>query len=1144
MSIFHLVLFRLGGLYDKGVIFGIIWKEGPYDEKKNGGGLRLLAIFASLMVVFAGAVPAYAATTLPDPQDGVITLSEDTTISEFPSIEGQLKVDLAGHTLTYESSATVSIDGGKALALENGTFRATKMKDGTTSLFNIKSQGSVALNKVTLITNGSALYPQGDAARVSVADSTIYCGTYCVATNAAAVDNYGVVINLQNSTFTTAYGYKNGDGASAPVLINIPCELTMDGCVVNGARQGVVVRGGTARIANSQINLTDTTGLVPEGVQGSGLNTAKDKYLTTQWGSGNEVPMAAMVVGNRSDSAYQYPTDVILTASTITAPDGYITLYAFGSGKAGCEVACVYDGASSVGNVVNPTISEAIVGRSVAEINGTPYASLTQAFASAKSGDSIKVLTDLQCDDKIQLTDKAVTLDLAGKTVKSNVDKRLFTIAGANAKLTIVDSASSGKISATKADPVILVSQGTLDFQSGTIEALGTWKYKDELYGADAVYVLGSTDPAAKNYSNVTIGKDATIACSTAEGVYSGYGIDINRTDALGNHAYGVNVDVNGTFINSGMYVNGQIVDTEGNVPSISLGQTANLDGSVYAAGYAVWNINGATIVDGTAFEIRAGVLNMTDGYLKGTEKPTSVDSNGNGSTTTGAGLAVAQHTTKLPIEVNISGGVIEGFTAFNEKNSEGNSADDLKKIKLNFTGGTFTAINEGTNAVFSENCKSFISGGVYSSEPAAKLIADGFAAVKGADGAYVVAKQLVEPDADATAQGSVALNPDPVLNPSISDKAAASLADQAEDAAQSLIDGKGTNGIVVENDKEIQKVASKAGDEGKVVATLVVDASKLDGAPEADGKLVEGSKAASETASYLDLSLTLNVKALNKDGELIDSASSKVMNLDDVLEITLSTGDADLSGSVRVARVHDGAVDFIPCKVDRDAKTVTFKTDRFSTYALLTSTSASIVFNSNGGSDVPAQQVAFGQLVVEPKSPVRDGYEFAGWFTDVACTQGFDFTKAVTTDTPSIVLYAKWTAKAPLVHTVTFVPVIGGDEQIKVEVNDGDLVQLVDEPKLDGWKFVGWFTDTALTKPFDAENTPITADIVLYGGWTKNGSGVENPGEKPSDPSTKPTTGLPSTGDTSLLPMVAVGAAGVIAVTAGVLMSRRRKSN
>ena len=44
------------------------------------------------------------------------------------------------------------------------------------------------------------------------------------------------------------------------------------------------------------------------------------------------------------------------------------------------------------------------------------------------------------------------------------------------------------------------------------------------------------------------------------------------------------------------------------------------------------------------------------------------------------------------------------------------------------------------------------------------------------------------------------------------------------------------------------------------------------------------------------------------------------------------------------------------------------------------------ITFDSKGGSDVPAQNQMYGELLEVPEPPTREGYEFTGWYTDQSC--------------------------------------------------------------------------------------------------------------------------------------------------------------
>lgn len=64
------------------------------------------------------------------------------------------------------------------------------------------------------------------------------------------------------------------------------------------------------------------------------------------------------------------------------------------------------------------------------------------------------------------------------------------------------------------------------------------------------------------------------------------------------------------------------------------------------------------------------------------------------------------------------------------------------------------------------------------------------------------------------------------------------------------------------------------------------------------------------------------------------------------------------------------------------------------------------VKFDTQGGSSIDDQTPASGSTVAKPADPTREGYTFAGWFSNAACTKAYDFATAVTAD---MTLYAKW---------------------------------------------------------------------------------------------------------------------------------------
>ena len=65
------------------------------------------------------------------------------------------------------------------------------------------------------------------------------------------------------------------------------------------------------------------------------------------------------------------------------------------------------------------------------------------------------------------------------------------------------------------------------------------------------------------------------------------------------------------------------------------------------------------------------------------------------------------------------------------------------------------------------------------------------------------------------------------------------------------------------------------------------------------------------------------------------------------------------------------------------------------------------ITFNSMGGSDVASQEQMYGELLVLPDPPTREGYSFIGWFKDHACFEAWNAD--VDTIVSEMTLYAGW---------------------------------------------------------------------------------------------------------------------------------------
>ncbi|MBQ4487238.1 MAG: InlB B-repeat-containing protein [Oscillospiraceae bacterium] len=145
--------------------------------------------------------------------------------------------------------------------------------------------------------------------------------------------------------------------------------------------------------------------------------------------------------------------------------------------------------------------------------------------------------------------------------------------------------------------------------------------------------------------------------------------------------------------------------------------------------------------------------------------------------------------------------------------------------------------------------------------------------------------------------------------------------------------------------------------------------------------------------------------------------------------------------------------------------------------YAKWTASQVTVTFETNGGSYTPPMTVNSGEYLTTLPGCTRNGYAFAGWYLNRSFTQ-----KA--TDAPvtkNTVLYAKWTENISYV-TVNFDP-CGGSYVASQKVQSGSNIS---DPYCyrDGYRFTGWWQDSAQAgSPYDFSR-PVTADMTLYAGW------------------------------------------------------------
>ena len=186
-------------------------------------------------------------------------------------------------------------------------------------------------------------------------------------------------------------------------------------------------------------------------------------------------------------------------------------------------------------------------------------------------------------------------------------------------------------------------------------------------------------------------------------------------------------VSGNGSLSGSNDGRNAKITINSGEIISTELGVYAPQAGGVTTLGAgAVINAKVAGV------EVRAGRL-IVDGatIIVDEEAPYEFNPNGNGATAKGVAIAVAQHTTTQPIDVEIRNGYFEAPVVFAESNPQNNGAEDVQKVSVAITGGAFHA--SSAPIVVSEDVAKFITGGIYNKPFAegSSFVADGYAVAR-----------------------------------------------------------------------------------------------------------------------------------------------------------------------------------------------------------------------------------------------------------------------------------------------------------------------------------------------------------------------------------------------------------------------------
>ena len=595
---------------------------------------------------------------------------------------------------------------------------------GSTTSVSLPSgnSGNLTINTDNAVLDGTGLTYTNGTITVTAANVTIQNLTF--GDKAALVVNTTGKFTLTGCTFTPTTTYTKDSNNQTLTSVRTAVNLNVGEAVVtnntfNGTTDGYynAIEFGIGSSANDLGKATITGNTFNSAIKNNYFNfynmTANasieiqnNKFLLANKGS-NAIRISnpknvTGVIFNIDENEYTYVSD-----STDSQYEGLILLQDYSGQKdtqnfsgitlnitnlsapeSAKQLLYVYKDNVGIISYNQPAVTgdNSIEKFAVAKVDDSYSPSLASAVAAATDGQTITLLKNTALTSAVSI-EKNVTLDLGGKTL----------------------SRDGG---------MLLDIYGDVTIQNGTIAMTNTTGSGADIWvnqTAKLTVEKSATISAPSNSFAIAYYEDCTAAKVTIRGTLTGDG--------------------------SGITVNGNIKDKDSSNQNTSNklildGTTINVKGhGVYQAGYATTTFteNASTITGSTGIEVRAGNLTVTNSTITG-NGTFNCKSNPSGTTTDGVGIAIAQHTTKLPIDVTISGGNISGTYAVYESDPENNGTEYTKDVKLSITGGNFTG------SISSVDVKNFITGGYFTSDPSAYVASDHYTVDSSEDGySYMV---------------------------------------------------------------------------------------------------------------------------------------------------------------------------------------------------------------------------------------------------------------------------------------------------------------------------------------------------------------------------------------------------------------------
>lgn len=691
------------------------------------------------------------------------TLSNKGTDNKATVVTNEGTLEIKNGTITTNAqSGMINNNEGGVLTINSGTYIATRNKQvlynngGTATIGGTTYMESNINNRATVHNLGNGTVNLVGGTFVSKAGYAVY--------NDKGTLNIGTKDDEYDSTTPVIQGKTYG------VIANEKYNV-YDG----------IIKGGTNHVGTANSATAPTTGVDTNESKINDIESESEKRFGTETIDGTNYKTFYYYLdnSNRITISFDLNGGIGTNSSkkiTIGNPIGDFPEEPL---RSHYTFAGWYDDPTN-GNPMNPSSTPSVDTTIYAHWNlddpmtvvySEKLGGYTSIEIAAAIGGNIRLEKDVLLSSDLEMHLPA-NLDLNGHTIRFiNSAMRI------GSDITIDDkSTSKNGLITSNSDFTVYVGEenthvdASLIHKGGTIEGLGAYgairnyattiidggtvtanatENEYVIYNQDELIVKSGTvhstnGRAIQVHENSTFVMDGGLVTSDAEddqtvNLYGNCSATINggTIEGLNNNTAGIAMFGNTNLTINGGTIKGHAMAIAGNGNEVSGNANITVNGGTLTSTNGVGMylpqrnsttvINGGTISGPTAIEIRAADLIVNGGTITATSDTYSVTTNSNGTTTTGAAIAVSQHTTMQPIHVVINNGTFTADVPICDVNPMSNPQSALDLIDIDINGGTFNST--GTTMVDSFPDEPFITGGSYTFDPSAYVV-DGYIAL------------------------------------------------------------------------------------------------------------------------------------------------------------------------------------------------------------------------------------------------------------------------------------------------------------------------------------------------------------------------------------------------------------------------------